>query len=244
MDTVMQRRRTYLLMECMPKLGLLMHGYNSDCFHFGSQSEGTTTPGLQSDIDFLFCNNNGNIMREWEDWQGGMFNYLLFHDETTPPQQFLLLKVRPDTPELEVCLVDDVHVRKDSGQVMLSSKRWKQEIESIVKNTDEVTNSGPSMSWVTNWDIVHAVQIRKPLPEILHWRDRCRDKHWPPVQLLEAARIAPCFLVPAGNPDSVYKSEEWRLSPNLIERMLMFSFNIRQIKCYIGLKLNETIIVC
>ncbi|KAH3690808.1 hypothetical protein DPMN_191664 [Dreissena polymorpha] len=88
-----------------------------------------------------------------------------------------------------------------------------------------------------NWDIVSAFHVRKPLPEIQHWIDRCRGKHWPPVQLLEAARIAPCFLVPAGHPDSDYKREEWRLSPNLIERMLTFSFNMTQTKCYIVLKL-------
>ena len=59
----------------------------------------------------------------------------------------------------------------------------------------------------------------------------------PPAKLLEAARRSPSFLVPAGHPDSDYKREEWRLSPNLIERMLMFSFNMTQIKCYISLKI-------
>ncbi|KAH3897275.1 hypothetical protein DPMN_021462 [Dreissena polymorpha] len=143
----------------------------------------------------------------------------MFHDQTTPPQQFWLLKVRWDSPELDTWLVHDVHVRKDFGKELLSSKRWKHELESIVKSTVEVTNCGPSMSWVPNWDIVHAVQICKPLPEILHWIDRCRGGHWPPVKLLEAARVAPCFLVPAGHPDNDYKSKEWRLSPNMIEQM-------------------------
>ncbi|KAH3791497.1 hypothetical protein DPMN_144983 [Dreissena polymorpha] len=42
---------------------------NSECFHFGSQSERTTTPGFQSDIDFLYSPCNLNIMTTWRDWK-------------------------------------------------------------------------------------------------------------------------------------------------------------------------------
>ncbi|KAH3897495.1 hypothetical protein DPMN_021683 [Dreissena polymorpha] len=68
-------------------------------------------------------------------------------------------------------------------------------------------------------DYVKALPVLKPLPEIQHWIDGCNGKHWPPGQLLDAARAAHCFLIPAGHQDSYYKGEEWRLSPNLIERI-------------------------
>ncbi|XP_052241476.1 uncharacterized protein LOC127851686 isoform X2 [Dreissena polymorpha] len=234
-ETVLERRRTYLRRELIEKIALQLRGKNSECFHFGSQSEGTTTPGLQSNIDFLLSNNT--IMTICEDWKAGMNNLLMLRDDTTPPQQYLLQVIKPYTPEPETSLTHDMFVRKDSGQILLSAERWKNHIAYEARDQGEVFKNGPSVSWVPNWDIVNACHVRKPLPEIQHWIDRCRGKHWPPVQLLEAARIAPCFLVPAGHPDSDYKREEWRLSPNLIERMLIFSFNMTQIKCCIVLKL-------
>ncbi|XP_052239720.1 uncharacterized protein LOC127850612 isoform X4 [Dreissena polymorpha] len=219
-ETVLERRRTFLRREHIEKIAFQLQGNNIECFHFGSQSEGTTTPGLQSDIDFLLSYNKCNIMTVWEDWRTGMYNLLMLHDNTTPPQQYLLQVIQDYTPEPVTSLTDDCFVRKDSGQILFSAERWKNNI-----------------AYDTRDQVSCTFHVRKPLPEIQHWIDRCRGKHWPPVQLLEAARIAPCFLVPAGHPDSDYKREEWRLSPDLIERMLTFSFNMTQIKCYIVLKL-------
>ncbi|KAH3897029.1 hypothetical protein DPMN_021213 [Dreissena polymorpha] len=211
----------------------------AESFHFGSQSEGTTTPGLNSDIDYLHSNKCVNIMTDWNDWESGMVNLLLFRDDTTPPQQYLLQVIKKYTPEPVTSIDDDRCMRKDSGQVLFSSERYKQEIERTVAvaHEGEVTKNGPSVSNLPNWDIVSAYHVCKPLPEIQHWIDRCRGRHWPPAKLLEASRRSPSFLVPAGHPDSDYKREEWRLSPNLIERMLMFSLNMTQIKCYISLKI-------
>ncbi|KAH3718778.1 hypothetical protein DPMN_061585, partial [Dreissena polymorpha] len=235
-ETVFERRRTYLRREQIEKLARPLVGKKRECFHFGSQSEGTATPGLQSDIDFLSSDNELNIMTVWEDWEAGMKNLLMLHDDTIPPQQYLLQVIQDYTPEPETSLIDDMLVLKDSGQVLLSAERCKQYIAYEARFQGEVTKNGPSVSSKPNWDIVYACHVIKPLPEIQHWIDRCRGIYWPPVELLEAARVAPCFLVPAGHPDSDYKREEWRLSPSLIERMLMFSFNMTQIKCYIVLK--------
>ncbi|KAH3740427.1 hypothetical protein DPMN_047133 [Dreissena polymorpha] len=219
--TVLERRRTYLCREHIEKIALQLQGKNMECFHFGSQSEGTTTPGLQSDIDFLMTNYEFNIMTIWEDWRAGMINLLMLHDNTTPPQQYLLQVIGVNTPEPWTSLTHDTFVRKDSGQILFSAERWKNDIAYDTRDRGEATKNGPSVSWLSNWDMVQAFHVRKPLPEIQKWIDRCRGKQWPPVQLLEAARIAPCFLVPAGHPDSDFKREEWRLSPNLIERMLI-----------------------
>ncbi|KAH3769933.1 uncharacterized protein LOC127844359 [Dreissena polymorpha] len=238
--TVMERRRTFMCMERIATIQSQVLGENFECFHFGSQSEGTTTPGLQSDIDFLISRNDRNIMTVWEDWEAGMMNLLMLHDDMNPPQQYLLQLLRQFTPEPQTRLLYDWLVRKNTVQLLLSSERFKQGIEyEYKKENEEVTKSGPSVSWIPNWDVVFAMPVRKPLPEIKHWIDRCRGRgrHWPPGQLLDAAQVAPCFLVPAGHPDSDYTREEWRLSPNLIERMLMFSFNMTHLKCYIVLKL-------
>ncbi|XP_052260152.1 uncharacterized protein LOC127864530 isoform X2 [Dreissena polymorpha] len=234
--TVMERRETYLRRERMMTTAAQITGGTETCFHFGSQSEGTTTPGLNSDIDFLHSAIRVNIMTDWRDWESGMNNLLMLRDDITPPQQYLLQVIHKYTPEPMTSIANDLLVRKDSGQVLFSSERCKQELEYKASHLG-VTKNGPSVSFIPNWDMVSAFHVCKPLPEIHHWIDRCRGRHWPPAKLLEAARRSPSFLVPAGHPDSDYKREEWRLSPNLIERMLMFSFNMTQIKCYISLKI-------
>ncbi|KAH3780348.1 hypothetical protein DPMN_158161 [Dreissena polymorpha] len=237
-ETVMERRRTYLWRECM--MNIACFEKDSECFHFGSQSEGTTIPGLQSDIDCLHFMNIVNIMRVWEDWEAGMISMMMLHDDITPPQQYLLQVIRNNIPELETSLYEDLLVRTDSGQVLLSAERCKDVMKYQVQEKGKVTIHGPSVSFMYNWDMVSAFPVCKPLPEIQYWIDRCTARHWPPLKLLEAARVVPCFLVPAGHPENVYKREEWRLSLNLIKRMLIFSLKISQLKCYIVLKLINT----
>ncbi|KAH3770353.1 hypothetical protein DPMN_171638 [Dreissena polymorpha] len=56
-------------MERIEMIGQQLSGNYLVCVFFGSQSEGTTIPGLQSDIGFLFSNKSVNIMRVWEDWE-------------------------------------------------------------------------------------------------------------------------------------------------------------------------------
>ncbi|KAH3754196.1 uncharacterized protein LOC127848736 [Dreissena polymorpha] len=241
-DTVMTRRQTYLRMDRLRTIAVRLNGHSTEFYHFGSQSEGTTTPGLQSDIDLLQSDGYANVIRLWGDWKAGIINLLMLNDDITPPQQYLLQVIRNDTPEPMTSLWLDECVRKDSGEVLFSAERLKQHYEHcIIKQRmarfGEAIKKGPSVSFVPNVDNVKALPVLKPLPEIQHWIDRCNSKHWPPAQLLDAARAAPCFLVPAGHQDSDYKREEWRLSPNLIERMLMFSFNMTQIKCCILLKI-------
>ncbi|KAH3810097.1 hypothetical protein DPMN_138483 [Dreissena polymorpha] len=81
---------------------------------FGSQSAGTTTPGLNSDIYLLQSYNHTNIMTDWRDLKARM-----------------LQVIRQDTPEPETLLCDDRCVRKDSVTVLFSSEQLKKEIEHI-----------------------------------------------------------------------------------------------------------------
>ncbi|KAH3748730.1 hypothetical protein DPMN_183180 [Dreissena polymorpha] len=166
------------------------------CFYFGSQSEGTTTPGLNSDIDLLQSDKKIIIMKDWSDREARMNNLLMFREKITPPQQYMLQTIKRDTPEVVTRINDERWVRKDPGQELLSSERWNQDSEQeLSMQGREITKQGPSGSHVPNWDIVYAIQVCKPLPEIQYWITRCGGKHWPPSNLLEAARVAPSFLV-------------------------------------------------
>ncbi|KAH3748821.1 hypothetical protein DPMN_183276 [Dreissena polymorpha] len=143
-------------------------------------------------------------MAYWRDWEAGMENLLMLHDDTNPPQQYLLQVINTYSPEAVTTITDEILLRKYSVQVLLSSERCKQESEHLLSNHGDIIRNGLSVSAIPNWDMVTALHICKALPEIQHWIDRCRGRPWPPAQLLEAARVAPSFLVPAGHPDIDY----------------------------------------
>ncbi|XP_052282341.1 uncharacterized protein LOC127879509 isoform X2 [Dreissena polymorpha] len=265
-DVIMHRRKSFMFRE---SLNVISDNPTSwEVFHFGSQTEGTTTPGLQSDIDVLRCDITVNVMikkagmekilkvnynehvARWcdinavinfLDWKAGMLNVLMLWDENTTPQQYLVQIFKENWPAPETFLCDPRFVRKATGEILLSSERVKDDHENEHKNkygeVGHFTKQGPSVSYLQDWDMVYALPIKRQLQEIQHWVDKKRPRHWPSKNLLEAARVTACFLVPVGHADSNYKRDEWRLSANLIERMLMFSLNITQIKCYVVLKM-------
>ncbi|KAH3840718.1 hypothetical protein DPMN_114174 [Dreissena polymorpha] len=88
--TVMERRDTYLQRERMMTIAGQLMETNWEHFHFESQSKGTTTPGINSDIDLLQSAKRVNIMTDWRDWDAGVDNLLMLRDDITPPQQYLL----------------------------------------------------------------------------------------------------------------------------------------------------------
>jgi len=65
---VERRRDTFLHREAMRDVWAHLKGLNTTNYHFGSQSEGTTTPGLLSDTDLLTTMNEINIMYSMADW--------------------------------------------------------------------------------------------------------------------------------------------------------------------------------
>jgi hypothetical protein len=68
---VMKRRRLMLLNESIYTLSQQLVGNDGNMFAFGSQTEGTTTPGLQSDADSLLSINTYNVIQDWSEWEYG-----------------------------------------------------------------------------------------------------------------------------------------------------------------------------
>ncbi|WAR23673.1 hypothetical protein MAR_037342 [Mya arenaria] len=94
---VRRRRRTFLMIEANDTIIGKLRGCDFTSFYFGSQSEGTTTPGLNSDIDTLTCINDTNIMSSWSEWEAGKDNMLMVKEETCSPQHYLLQSVLAST---------------------------------------------------------------------------------------------------------------------------------------------------
>ena len=234
---VERRRHTFSHREAAEDVHEHQKGFDVTNFYFGSQTEGTTTPGLQSDTDLLFTPHYINIMYTWDDWQQGKRNLLMVRDEDTPPQHYLLQWIRSDIPQ-PVTHTDDPdyrYVTDSHGRVLYSNMAIVRHVASAWGN--EHLRHGPSNSPSEDWDFVASFHCTTLLPEIMSWFTKMQHGYWPSRETLEAARRCGCFLVPVGYPGSPYEDIEWRITPNLIERLLMFSLKMVPIKCLVVLKM-------
>ncbi|XP_052776642.1 uncharacterized protein LOC128214288 [Mya arenaria] len=232
---VMKRRDTFLLREAIETLTDKLDGLNSTMFHFGSQSEGSTTPGMNSDIDMLICSVGINMMSEWADWEAGRNNLLMVKEESTPTQHYWLQCIRQDFPEPVRYNGQEGTVPYVDGRVFFSNKIWQDEGKRRLGK--RFVSSGPSISSTVEWDFVFAYKCKFLPSEVERWFDRSRRGHWPTPKMLQDARDCSCFLLPDGHFESMNKKIEWRISPSQIERILMFSLTNVQLKCYVVMKM-------
>jgi len=236
MGTVARRTETFLRRETMQTVCCTLMGRDCTAYYFGSQSEGTTTPGLQSDIDTLYALNDVNIMFRLSDWKWGKINLLMVRDETTPAQHYLLQVYRLDLPEPETDpLMPQIMELDSQGRVLLSNNFVIDRV-ALIFGKDHLRR-GPSNSDDKDFDYVFALACNTLPPEIEWWFNKLTSRYWPSSEVLEDARRCPCFLVPDGYHKSPNEHLEWRITPNLIERKLMFSLNMVQRKCLVVLKM-------
>ena len=203
-------------------------------FHFGSQSEGTTTPGLQSDTDMLYTHNSINIMYSWADWQQGRVNFLMVRYEDTPPQHYLLLWIRSDIPHPVTHTDNPDFVTDPQRGVFYSNMTIVRRVAEVcgIHNEPHLRH-GPSNSISEDYDFVAAFHCKTLPPEVMSWFTKMQQGYWPSQVTLQAARMCPIFLVPDGCHGSPNEQIEWRITPNLFERLLMFSLNMVPIKCLV-----------
>ncbi|KAH3694130.1 hypothetical protein DPMN_081569 [Dreissena polymorpha] len=198
---------------------------------------------LRADVDILRRIPSINIMRgDTKTWKNGMLNCLMRCIKNCP-QHFDLQVFRSDKPEPvkpETDLCNSMLLNHGLDCVLLSSEFFRKHFEIMLQrfsNDQSTFTAGPSSSWSDDIDIVHALCVSGDIPEIQTWIYRPRQGHWPPPKLFEEAKHLTWFLVPVGYPSSQKRHTEWRLSSNLIERKLMLSLNITQLKCYVLLKI-------
>jgi len=239
-----RRRHAFLQDESAHSVTAQIRGVKIVCYHFGSMTEGTTTPGMGSDIDALHCDDSVNIMSGWPDWKRGRHNLLMVKHATCSPQHYRLQEIRADLPLPHTHPIDEFSVVDEDGYIYRNNKESEYQVRRVAaKNNRPYFHAGPSFSIDAMYDIVLAYRCRKLPTECESWYNRLRPGNWPTPEMLQAARELGCFLVPDGHCDSDFSSLEWRVSPNLIERHLMFNMNIIHIQCYVTLKLLKKDII-
>jgi len=237
---VERRRYTFRHREAVLDVHAHQDGHNMTTFYFGSQTEGTTTPGLQSDTDALITKHSVNIMYSWADWQYGKLNLLMVRDEDTPPQHYLLQLFWADVPEPATHTNNPDYVIDSQCRVLFRNMAVvRQMAEAFEEMRQPHIRSGPSNSPFDDYDTVQAFHCKTLLPEIRSWFTKMQQCFWPSQETLQAARKCGCFLVPDGCHGSPNEQIEWRITPNLIERLLMFSLNMVPIKCLVVLKIMK-----
>ena len=239
-----RRRHTFLQDESAFSVTNTLYGLKTVCYHFGSMTEGTTTPGMGSDIDTLSCLDSVNIMSGWPEWERGRENLLMVKHETCSPQHYRLQEARDDLPLPLTQPYDEYCVTDVDGKIYKSNTF----VGDIAKhhyadNNEPYFHAGPSHSWSEMYDFVSAFRCRKLPAECESWFTRSRLRNWPTQEMLQVARELGCFLIPDGHCFSEHSAVEWRVSPSLIERHLMFSMGIIHIHCYITLKLLKNDII-
>ncbi|XP_052768038.1 uncharacterized protein LOC128208518 [Mya arenaria] len=255
---IFRRRRTWLEIDTHNSMLCTMNGKQITHFTFGSQSEGTTTPGMQSDVDSLRCLNSVHVILDLDEWKQEDYNLLVKTTEQSPPQHCWLQRLRTDLPlpVTHAMLRNDIEcegIVLHSNAVVVNREHLRR-----FSLSDEIVRHGPSISWTEARDNVLAYKCARLPDECQILFQRPRPGHWPNPDILERARQTGVFLVPQGYTESPSRPSkcrstalhvtqydlyypksklEWRLSTSMMERIWVFDFNIIQHKVYVLLKM-------
>ncbi|XP_060559465.1 uncharacterized protein LOC132719672 [Ruditapes philippinarum] len=118
---VMRRRRTYMLRETIDNISNRLTDTHITTYYLMSQSEGTTTIGLKSDLDRLACVHDYNIIQDWSEWKHGKENYLMIQDENTTSGYCFLQSLRDDEPLPLTVIPDEDHITDRRGRILLKN---------------------------------------------------------------------------------------------------------------------------
>jgi len=232
------RRHIQLLVETLDTMGCKLLGIDQTVYIVGSQSEGTTTIGMDSDTDHLFILNNYLVVFDWAEWEKGREILLAIRDNTTPPQLCYLQRLRRDLPLKMDHPVNPTDEVDEEGRVLVSNKWMDNKLWELYKHMNEsMISHGPAYSFADKVDLVHAFPCASMPEECEFLFSRPRPGHYPKPETLERARCCPTFLVPQGHPFSEYKHLQWRISTTLWERFLVFDFTAEQQHVYVLLKM-------
>jgi len=231
------RRHIHLLKETLNTISSKLQGYNDTHYIVGSQSEGTTTIGMDSDMDNMIILNNYLVVFDWAEWDKDKIIMLAIKDNTTPPQLCYLQRLRRDLPLKMDVTVNPTDEVDEEGRVLVSNK-WNDDlIWESSKHLGPMISHGPSKSFSDKVDMVFAFPCASMPPECEILFRRPRPGHFPKPETLERARRYPTFIVPQGHPFSEHKHLQWRISTSLWERFLVFDFTAEQQHVYVLLKM-------
>jgi len=248
-DMIQRRRHACLLQETLWTAWNQVQGSPKTSFIVGSQIEGSTTIGMESDLDTVMKDDRVQVVLKQGTWQSGKNQLLAFKDKTTPPQFYKMCRLQP-TPDgrqgYKRVPAHDTDVVDEKGRVLLSNRIVDSLFEDTFKGWGlDMIKHGPARCVSADMDCVYEFPCNSLPEECEFLFKRSRLGHFPKPETLDYARRCPVFFIPQGHPYSHQNERElqWRLSTTLTERALMFDFTEVQLLVYILLKMlkNEYI---
>ena len=226
---------------------------------FGSDIEGTQTPGMNSDIDAALVNQeiDSEVFTNCSSSSVGKLGYIVVQDETTPPGLVKLQMVCDNEPLQETCgaggiITDAINASlSNSGYHLLPDDKGRivvTEKPGIMLPIPNVTKHGVAFKVdnkgdIPDMDFVLAFQS-KVLPDcVTDCLVRKRNSAFLTASVVEACKSYGCLFVRKEHCQSIDSRLLWRISPSHQERFLMFNFNSVQHKCYVLLKLIKKDII-
>ncbi|XP_052226330.1 uncharacterized protein LOC127841501 [Dreissena polymorpha] len=255
-ETIQLRRTTWLYLEALHTIHQQAQDLDTDVYYFGSRTEGSTTEGMDSDNDSLVC-YRFPVIHNIADMQFELGHIVVVMDTSTPPQCCCLQWLLPDYSKV---LPDDFfpycHIDAQ-GRLFLKNNGVNMFIERYYKIEGiDYTQHGPALTIAGFVDIVHAFHCAKLPEECQYIFRRPKPGHWPGPELLSQLKDSGVFLVKTAHVENKTNwdpqqrlgtltvrtfdnSHEryWRLSTNLMERLLMFDLTMTQMKVYVMMKI-------
>lgn len=156
----------------------------------------------------------------------GYVNIIAINKETGKP-----LTEEEENPLSHLCDVDD------NGHMLFSIEKLQNRMEDA---TTSRYKHGPAMTedstkeFKTS-DLVYGLQTSSWPKSAEEWKSRERRYKWPHERTLKLVKDG-CFLVPVSS-SHTSPPTEWRLSFTLLERELIWTWNVIQYKCFMLLKI-------
>lgn len=186
---------------------------NKSSYIFGSRAEGTTTIGLNSDIDILYCNESFEVFQCISDipmQHDGQYR-LIVREKNTKPGYCKLQKVELKTP------ITRSHVSKQLSmacQFDFNDRVVQTSAKSLGSFLEPpYTVRGPAISRPASsisdaHDIVCAYRCRSWPSAATEWLGRERKYGWPSADLIEKLKTLGFFVVEVGHPHSCERDLE------------------------------------
>ncbi|KAL4218236.1 hypothetical protein ACF0H5_022972 [Mactra antiquata] len=240
-DIIKHRRKCYLQTECFAEVysrTIIKAWACEEVYHFGSQSEGTTTMGINSDKDQLKIPDEVVVITSTKTDHVTEDMYA-FHMEKFTNRGY--------------CCLRDISFGNNSKVSIYWNNAFKMHHKhntSFLKNSfqffdeafcEKTEQEGPARYIQSPYgeeiNILYGIKCTSWPREVSNTFLLNHDKLiWPSDQLLQDVLQSKCFVVPKGSDNGPDSDIEWRLSFSCGERLLMFDLNIVQIRCYVLMK--------
>ena len=225
-------------------------------YTFGSDIEGTQTPGMNSDIDMAIVDQAIEVFTNCPS-SGGKLGFIVVQDETTPPGHVKLQVVNDNKPFQETrgaggIITDEMNTSlSNSGYHLPPDHKGRIAITvppGYMPPFPNVTKHGVAFKMnnkgeVADFDFVRAFQS-KVLPDcVTDCLMRKRNSDFLTASVVEACKSYGCLFVCKEHCQSIDSRLLWRISPSHQERFLMLNFNSVQHKYYVLMKLIKKDII-